>query len=131
MTVTYAQRIEQERLRRLGQVRERLTARGLRTLLVRSLRLKLNRDVYGTPVPGVPVLVAWPAEISVEDGFHVRTLDGDPADFVSRDRADSTDGEQVDLAGGYWADITGGDRVDFADADEVADYVAARVKPAS
>lgn len=85
MPARFTQQAEEEQSRRLGWVQERLTAAGIRSLLIRRIRLTLTQNRYDPPEPDPAVLVAGPARILVENGYHVQLADGASAHFEEVD----------------------------------------------
>ncbi|MEU7002438.1 hypothetical protein [Nonomuraea sp. NPDC046570] len=81
MTAVYPQRVEERQLQQLDVVQGLLLGRGIRTLLVRHLRLTLIQNRYDPPQCAGPVLLAGGTTVSVANGYHVETPDGRSADF--------------------------------------------------
>lgn len=87
MRTGYTQQVEEEQIQQLSWVQERLTAAGLRSLLVRHVRLTLAANRYDPLERGGPMLVAGSVRVRVENGYHVQLEDGRSAHFMEVDQA--------------------------------------------
>ncbi|WP_327090471.1 hypothetical protein OIE66_07545 [Nonomuraea sp. NBC_01738] len=91
MSAVSTHRAEEEQLQRLGWVQDRLAGSGIRSLLVRRLRLILEQNRYLPAEPEWPLLVAGDITISVDAGRYLVHNDtmarfddpGATADYVS------------------------------------------------
>lgn len=85
MPAGFTQQIEEEQIEQLGWVQERLRAAGLRSLLVRHVRLTLTQNRYDPPELTGPQLIAGSARVRVDNGFHVQLEDGGSVHFLEAD----------------------------------------------
>lgn len=75
MCAVFKEQAEEEQFQRLSWVQERLAGSGVRTLLVRRLRLTLAQNRYHPLEPDGPVLVIGHITVSIDGGYVVRCGD--------------------------------------------------------
>ena len=82
MGAGYTERVEEGQAAKLDMVQSLLNANGIRTLLIRRVRLTLLQNSYQPLQRAEPLLLAGTATVSVTEEYHVETSDGRSTDFA-------------------------------------------------